>query len=160
MDKIYTQTGAIISGIIGAIVGPSFKFLYGDSHVVGSVMTALIFFIVMDWISGTRAAKKDNTYVSKYGIDGIFRTFFVLALPAGGHLLDVVLGAPDVIFGMLAFGVLYHTLQSMTANAIRAGWGDSFPDWILTRITDWVKEELESKLKRAANRKNELEGGE
>lgn len=87
-------------------------------------MAALMFFIAMDWISGVRAAKKDNIYGSKYGIDGVFRTFFMLLLPAGGHLLDAVLSSPGVVFGMLVAGLLYHVLQSMTANAVRAGWAD------------------------------------
>jgi len=133
-----------------------FEFLYGAGQVTLATMTALAFFIVMDWISGTRAAKKDKSYASKYGIDGIFRTFFILLLPAGGHLLDKVIGAPGVIFGVLSFGVLYHIIQSMTANAIRAGWGQWVPDWILTKLTDWVKSELENKISRAAQRKNEM----
>ncbi|WP_420029285.1 hypothetical protein [Paenibacillus alvei] len=29
----------------------------------------------MDWISGTRAAKLDKTYGSRYGLEGIARTF-------------------------------------------------------------------------------------
>ena len=81
----------------------------------------------MDWISGVRAAKKDETYASEYGIDGIFRTFFILLLP--------------------------HTIQSLTANAIRAGWGRWFPEWLLNKLADWVKEEIESKISRSESRK-------
>ncbi|MDG0876475.1 hypothetical protein L5D93_30310 [Paenibacillus thiaminolyticus] len=29
----------------------------------------------MDWLSGIRAAKLDNTYGSRYGLDGVDRTF-------------------------------------------------------------------------------------
>ncbi|GIN87575.1 hypothetical protein J6TS2_39610 [Heyndrickxia sporothermodurans] len=54
-------------------------------------------------------------------------------------MLDKVFGSPDIIFGLLSFGVLYHVIHSMTANAIRAGWGNWFPDWLLNKITDWVK---------------------
>ncbi|HZH60694.1 MAG TPA: hypothetical protein VEY70_14195 [Metabacillus sp.] len=45
-------------------------------------------------------------------------------------------GTKGIIFGALGTGVLYHIIQSMTANAIRAGWGEFFPEWILTKITD------------------------
>ncbi|WP_245796530.1 phage holin family protein [Domibacillus antri] len=48
----------------------------------------------MDRISGVRASKKDITYASKYRIGGIFRPFFILLLPAGGHLVDMIIGAP------------------------------------------------------------------
>lgn len=155
MDK---SIQTYIASIVGAFFVPVFEFFYGESDIVKALMTALLFFIVMDWITGTRASKKDKTYASKYGIDGIFRTFFILLLPAGGHLLDIAFGLPGILFGALAIGVLYHILQSMTANAIRAGWGEYFPEWILTRITNWVKEELESKLSRAEARKNERIG--
>lgn len=156
MEQWFTKTGALWSFLVGAIAVPVFEYLYGESEVAKYLMTALLFFIVMDWISGVRSAKKDSSYASKYGIDGVFRTFFILLLPAGGHLLDKVLGIPGVIFGALAIGVLYHVLQSMTANAIRAGWGSHVPEWILTKLTDWVKEELESKLARSEKRKKEL----
>lgn len=138
---------------VGAVLVPVFNFFYGEADAVVTVMAALLFFVVMDWLSGIRAAKKDNTYSSRYGIDGVFRTFFIMLLPAGGHLLDGVFGLPGAIFGALAIGTLYHVLQSMTANAIRAGWGDWVPLSILEYILKWVGSELDKKVKRAASRK-------
>ncbi|HHY72710.1 MAG TPA: phage holin family protein [Bacillus bacterium] len=129
--------------------------MYGEGEVIKYTMTTLLFFIGMDWLSGIRASKKDDSYGSKYGIDGVFRSFFIILLPAGGHLLDMILGAPSVVFGLLSFGVLYHVIQSMTANAIRAGWGEWVPDWILVKLTNWVKAEIESKFARAEKRKEE-----
>ncbi|OPA77479.1 holin [Paenibacillus selenitireducens] len=146
MDKFW-------STIVGAILVPAFNFLYGGA--TKSMMIALIFFIVLDWITGTRAAKKDNSYASEYGIDGVFRTFFILLLPAGGHLLDEAFGLPGVLFGALCIGVLYHTLQSMIANAVRAGWANWFPEKLLIKITDWVKSELDKKVQRAESRKGD-----
>lgn len=156
MEKWFSKTGNVLSFLVGAILVPTFEFLYGEGDVAKYLMAALLFFIVMDWISGIRSAKKDSSYASKYGIDGIFRTFFILLLPAGGHLLDKVLGIPGIIFGALAIGILYHVLQSMTANAIRAGWGSHVPEWLLTKLSDWVKDELESKLSRSEKRKEDL----
>jgi phage-related holin len=141
------------ASIVGAIAVPVFEFLYGEADAVSAVMAALLFFVFMDWLSGVRAAKKDNTYASKYGIDGIFRTFFMLLLPAGGHLLDGIFGFSGAIFGALAVGTLYHVLQSMTANSIRAGWGDWLPLTVLEVVLKWVGSELEKKIKRAASRK-------
>lgn len=147
----------IAASTVGAVLVPAFDFLYGEADAVITIMTALLFFIIMDWLSGIRAAKKDNTYASKYGIDGIFRTFFMLLLPAGGHLLDGVFGFSGAIFGALAVGTLYHVLQSMTANSIRAGWGDSLPLPVLDVVLKWVGSELDKKVKRAANRKGDEE---
>ncbi|WP_375104036.1 phage holin family protein [Paenibacillus sp. RS8] len=151
-----TKSQIAASGV-GAVAIPAFDFLYGEADAVVTIMTALLFFIIMDWLSGIRAAKKDNTYASKYGIDGVFRTFFMLLLPAGGHLLDMVFGLPGAIFGALAIGTLYHVLQSMTANSIRAGWGDSLPLPVLDVVLKWVGSELDKKVKRAASRKGDEE---
>lgn len=144
----------VFSYFVGAIAVPAFNFFYGGGPMASALMIALLFFIALDWITGIRAAKKDMSYASKYGIDAVFRTFFVLILPAGGHLLDKAFQLPDVLFGALCIGVLYHVLQSMTANAIRAGWGNWFPEWLLKIITEWVKSELEKKIERSESRKS------
>ncbi|KZR58367.1 phage holin family protein [Pseudobacillus badius] len=150
----------IYAALIGALFTPMFESLYGEGETVRALMFAIAFFIAMDWMSGIRASKRDTSYASKYGIDGLFRTFFILLLPGGGHLLDVALGLPGILFGLLSFGILYHVIQSMTANSIRAGWGEWVPEWILNKITEWVKSELEAKLSRAEGRKEQkrLEG--
>lgn len=116
-----------VASLAGAFLLLAFEFFYGNGEAVIMTMVAFLFFIALDWISGIRAVKKDDTYASKYGIDGGFRTFFMLLLPAGGHMLDVVLNLPGIVFGILAFGLLYHVVQSMTANCLRAGWGDWIP---------------------------------
>jgi len=149
------QIQRIYAALTGAIFAPLFEALYGDGNTVRAIVSALVFFIAMDWLSGTRASKKDHTYASKYGIDGIFRTFFILLLPAGGHLLDAAAGLPGIIFGLLSFGVLYHVIQSMTANVIRAGWCEWVPINILTKITEWVGSEIDSKISRAERRREE-----
>ncbi|OBZ13328.1 phage holin family protein [Bacillus sp. FJAT-26390] len=137
---------------IGAILVPVFEFAYGAGEAVYASMIALTFFILMDWISGIRASKKDNSYGSSYGIDGIFRTVFMLALPAGGHLLDVVFSLPGILFGALTAGLLYHIIQSMIANSIRAGWGNWLPLNVFEAILKWVGSELNKKIERAAQR--------
>lgn len=157
MDTVL-KTGNVLAGTLGSVIVPAFEFLYGEGEVVLSLMAALVFFIAMDWISGIRASKKEHSYGTKYGIDGVFRSFFILLLPAGGHLLDNIIGSPGIIFGVLGAGIIYHVIQSMTANAIRAGWGEWVPEWILVKLTDWVKEEIESKLARSNKRKQEKEG--
>jgi phage-related holin len=149
VDKFFTL-------LFGALFIPIFEFFYGKGEVVIYTMTTLTFFNAMDWISGTRSAKKDNTYASKYGIDGIFRSLFILMLPAGGHLMDMIMGVPGVFFGTLSFGVLYQLIQSMTANSIRAGWGQWVPEWLLVKLTEWVKEEIETKISHSSKNKKDF----
>lgn len=151
MDKI-----KYVTSTAGALVVPAFEFFYGEGEPVVAIMTALLFFIVLDWLSGIRAAKKDATYASRYGIDGVVRTLFMLLLPAGGHLLDVVFNLPGIIFGALSFGLIYHVLQSMTANSIRAGWGDWLPLPVLNALIEWVKSELDKKIQRSEARKDSI----
>lgn len=151
MDKL-------VAGTMGGVLLPVFEFFYGPGTAVYSVMIALALIIVMDWISGSRAAKKDNTYGSRYGIDGIFRTLFMVCLPAVGHLLDIVFSLPGILFGIFAVGLIYHTLNSMTANAIRAGWGDWLPIDALDLVTQWVDSEIKSKVFRAKERLDKRDG--
>lgn len=137
---------------VGAAVVPVFEYLYGAGEAVTTAMAALLFFIIMDWISGTRAANKDNSYASRYGIDGLIRSFFMLLLPAGGTFLDKMFNFPGIVFGALAGGLLYHTIKSMVANSIRAGWGDYLPLWVFDKLLAWVKSEIDSKVKRSLER--------
>lgn len=146
------ERGTGLFAILGSVFTTVFTFLYGDSEMTRNVMILLAFVIVLDWLSGISASKKDNTYSSAYGLQGINRTFFIVVLPALGHLVDDVVGTPNIFIGLLAAGVLYHTLQSMTANAIRAGWGNWFPDWLLNKLTDLVKDEIDAKLSRSVER--------
>jgi phage-related holin len=147
------------SSILGGVLTSAFGFLYGNGIVVVYGMLALVLFIFLDWIAGSRASRKDNTYASKYGIDGVFRTFFMILLPAGGHLLDVLFQLPvPAIFGLLVGGLLIHTIKSMTANVIRAGWGEWVPAWMLERLVSWVQSEIESKTQRAMQRQAERSG--
>lgn len=145
----------LFSAAAGGFLLPIFEFFYGAGPSVISFVVALGFFIAMDWISGSRASKKDNTYSSKYGIDGVFRSFFMVMLPAGGHLLDNIFNSPGVIFGVFTTGLLYHTIKSMTANAVRAGWGDWLPISAMQKITGWVQSEIESKIDRAIKRQRD-----
>ena len=76
----------------------------------------------------------------------------MLALPAGGHFLDQVFSLPGILFGALTAGLLYHVIQSMVANAIRAGWGVWLPLSVLEALLNWVGSELEKKIQRASDR--------
>jgi phage-related holin len=140
----------------GTVIVPVFEFFYGVGEVVFTSMIALIVFIILDWISGISAARKDNSYGSSYGIDGIGRTLFMLLLPAGGHMLDEVFNMPAIIFGTLTAGLLYHVMQSMIANALRAGWATWLPINVLKTLLSWVGSEMDKKSQRAVDRGGEI----
>jgi phage-related holin len=147
-NLINFKTGFISA--IGAGAGTYLGKIYGGEAAL-YIIGALALGIVFDWLSAIAAATKDKSYASQYGIMGVLRTAVILALPVFGKLLDSALGTQGFIFYMLSFGLLYHTLVSMTANFKRAGWDRWIPTWALELIAS----ELEAKLKRAHSRKGE-----
>ena len=142
---------SLFSGAIGAFFVAAFQFLYGDEPVRYLIVTLYFLLIVLDWVAGYRAAKIDGSYASEYGIEGGFRTVFLLLMPAIGHLIDVIIGLPGVAFGFIVAAFALHIWKSMTANAIRAGWEKWVPEWAMRAVAD----ELEHKIARAVKRRQE-----
>ncbi|MDQ0876749.1 phage-related holin [Paenibacillus sp. V4I3] len=145
-----TNVGAAFAG---AVVGP----LIGQAFSSGKFWAFLLFFsiIVADWITGMAAAKKDKTYSSEYGISGALRTLLMLWIPFIGWLLDKVtltvlgINQPGYAFFAITIMLAYHTWESMTANAYRAGW----EKWIPKSVTSFVSSEIRAKMERAQRQK-------
>ncbi|KQL46365.1 holin [Brevibacillus choshinensis] len=130
----------------GAIVSPVFHYLYGSGRM--DILVVLLFCISLDWVTGIQAAKKeDKTCSSEYGLSRIPRTFFFLALPALANLLDRVMATPGFLFYGVTFGLIYHTWNSLTANAHRAGWP------VPKAIANLVESEIKAKTERAMKQK-------
>lgn len=139
---------AAASGSLGAFLASLINTVYGDHVFVVPAISLYIGIITLDWISGFSASRKDGSYASEYGIDGAFRTLFLLIAPALANLADILLGTPGTVFGftVLAFGS--HIFKSMTANVYRAGWSV----WIPVKVLDWVSDEIDHKTARAKKR--------
>jgi phage-related holin len=144
-----------LTATFGAFIVPIFHFLYGEESIRYTILALIVLLIAMDWISGSRASKKDGSYASEYGIDGVFRTAFIIGLPAAGNLFDHIFHLPGIFFGLFSFGIIKHTLNSMTANVVRAGWDR----WVPNRAIKSVESEIETKQSRALKRKQEREVG-
>lgn len=146
--------GALTLGPLGALL----NFLYGVGNLIW--MLILVIAIAIDWISGIRASKKDGSYASAYGIDGVYRTSVMLLLPFLGNKIDEAFASQMTIngvqvgffFSLLAGGLLYHTLNSATANFERAGWGR----WIPNKILESVASEIQAKTQRSNVRKENI----
>ncbi|WP_409175828.1 holin family protein [Brevibacillus fortis] len=130
----------------GAIVSPAFHYLYGTNRQ--DILIVLFFMIVLDWITGISAAKKDQSYSSDYGLSRIPRTLFLMSLPAVANLLDRVMGTPGFLFYGVTFGLIYHTWTSLTANAHRAGWP------MPKSIERLVSAEIKAKAERAKRKES------
>ncbi|SFS91837.1 phage holin family protein [Bacillus sp. 103mf] len=139
------KTAAAISGGLGTFV----SFLYGG-QVNQLWITALVLIVVLDWITGIKAAKKDGTYASEYGIEGIARAVVLFLLPSFAHVLDMLVKLPDIFFCAITGGLIYHIFNSFTANCARIGW----EKWIPSRLLRSVSSEIEAKIRRSESRKN------
>ncbi|WP_338552883.1 phage holin family protein [Paenibacillus sp. KS-LC4] len=135
---------------IGAFLAPWVALIYGTDRFIPIVL--LITAISLDWITGIAAAHKDGTYSSDYGLRrGAPRTLFLLVLPALANLIDLALNMPGPFFYAITIGLIYHSWQSLTANAFRAGWGK----WIPAAILKLIESELKAKVDRTAQREGD-----
>lgn len=98
----------VVTGAAGSFFMTTFHFLYGEGYVRYLALVLFVGLIVLDWIAGYRASKIDSSYSSECGINGAFRTAFIL-IPDVGHLIDQIFGTPGIAFGFLiaAFGLHY-----------------------------------------------------
>ncbi|RNB66417.1 holin [Brevibacillus borstelensis] len=149
---------SFMSGAIGAFLLTTFHFLYGEGPAKYITMTLFGMLIALDWISGYRASKIDGSYASEYGIEGAFRTAFILFMPAIGNLVDQVTGMPGTAFGFLVAAFGLHIWKSMTANVIRAGWDKWVPGWAMNAVSDEVEHKLARAIKRREEKEKYLDG--
>lgn len=143
-------------GLIGSFFMGVFSFLYGAEQVAIYMISLFILLLVMDWISGSSAAKRDGIQASSYGINGLFRTAVILFIPAVGHLVDMIFNLPNLAFSFLLLATSVNILKSLTANVVRAGWDV----WIPVKALEWVADEIEHKTARAQKRAQERMRGE
>lgn len=146
LENLWTPANAIAASI-GLVLTPAFHYFYGTGR--NDILLLLLIFIGFDWWTGIAAAKKDDTYKSEYGIKRIPRTLFILAFPAFGNMLDRVLGTPGFLFYGVTFGLIYHTWNSMTANAHRAGW------YVPQSVVKFVSSEIKAKADRSMKQKGD-----
>jgi toxin secretion/phage lysis holin len=142
------KTGFI--SLFGSLVFTYLGKVYGGEVGV-TIIGLLVLTIGLDWTGAIAASKKDGSYSSQYGINGVLRTCVMIALPAWGRLIDIFLNSHGFFFYLICAGLIYHTCISMTANFTRAGWDKWIPTWLLQMITS----EIEAKIKRAQSRKGE-----
>ncbi|WGV57772.1 phage holin family protein [Brevibacillus brevis] len=143
LENVVTPANGI-AATAGVLLTPIFQYFYGKDRQ--DILIVFLFLIALDWITGISASKRDKSYSSEYGISRIPRTLFLLALPAVANMLDRVMGTPGFLFYGVTFGLLYHTWNSLTANAHRAGWP------VPKSIVNLVGSEIKAKAERAARK--------
>lgn len=101
-----------------AIGGAAASFLFGGWS---SLLSILLAFVVIDYISGVVAAGKEGKLSSEVGLWGIARKVAIFAVVAVAHLIDTALGDAHLFRDAAIFFYLANELLSFTENAGRIG---------------------------------------
>lgn len=156
LPRIVTDN-PIASSII-AICMVLFSSLYGPSEMTRAGMALLILLIVIDWVAGFSAAKKDQIDTSSYGIEGLFRTMILLLLPAVAHFIDIFFYTQGFASYFMIAALARHLLKSVVANIYRVGWTKWIPVAALDRLSNWASDEIKYKDARAKQRYEDIYG--
>lgn len=94
------------------------------SYVFGEwspLITLLIAFVILDYISGLLAAACKGKLSSKVGFQGIVRKVMIFAVVAAAHLCDRILGSESIIMDASIYFYLANELLSIIENAGEMG---------------------------------------
>ena len=101
-----------------AVGGAAASFLFGGWS---SLLSILLAFVVMDYVSGVVAAAKEGKLNSEVGMWGIPKKIAIFAVVAIAHLVDSVLGDAHLFRDAAIFFYLANELLSVTENLGRIG---------------------------------------
>ena len=104
--------------IMIGIGGAAASYLYGGWS---SLLSILLTFVVLDYISGVAAAAKEGKLKSDIGLWGIAKKIMIFGIVAVAHLIDTALGELHLFRDMAIFFYLANELLSLIENAGRIG---------------------------------------
>lgn len=107
----------IIKSIV-AIAGAAASYFFGGWS---SLLSILLTFVVLDYVSGVAAAAKEGKLRSDVGLWGIAKKVMIFGIVAVAHLIDSALGELHVFRDAAIFFYLANELLSLTENAGRLG---------------------------------------
>ena len=114
IDIIWAKVQAAIAAI-GGYLG---YFVGG----VDGLMTALLIFMVLDYITGLMCAIADKQLSSAVGFKGICKKVLILMLVGVAHIVDLhVVGAGDALRSAVVCCYLSNESVSMLENAAHLG---------------------------------------
>jgi len=101
-----------------AIGGAAASYLFGGWSALLSI---LLTFVAMDYISGVLAAAKEGKLNSNIGLWGIARKVSIFVVVAIGNLVDTALGESHLFRDAAIFFYLANEVLSITENIGRLG---------------------------------------
>ena len=126
----YTQIELRVMAVFSA-VGAAFSFLVGG---VDNLVSALLIFVFLDYVTGLLAAWKTATLNSKKGFDGIKRKMAVLAVVVLANWIDVGVFGTSACRSMVIFAYLGNEGLSIVENLDRLGYGEYIPRFIREKL--------------------------
>lgn len=108
---------ALIKTLV-AVSGGIASFLFGGWSYL---LTALVAFVVVDYVTGVVAAGKEGALKSKVGAWGIAKKVMIFGIVAVAHIVDTILGDAHLFRDMAIFFYLSNELLSLIENAGRIG---------------------------------------
>jgi toxin secretion/phage lysis holin len=126
----YTQTELRIMAVFSAL-GAAFSFLVGG---VDKLVTALLIFIAIDYVTGLIAAWNTATLNSKKGFDGIKRKLAILLVVIIAHWIDVSMFGASTCRSMVIFAYLGNEGLSIIENLDRMGYGEYVPVFLREKL--------------------------
>ena len=135
----YTQIELRIMAMFSAI-GAAFSFLVGG---VDKLISALLVFVALDYVTGLLAAWKTSTLDSKKGFEGIKRKVVMLLIVIMAHWIDVSIFGINTCRSMVIFAYLGNEGLSIIENLDRMGYGEYIPAFIRDKLVQ-LRSEKES----------------
>ncbi|MEA3320756.1 MAG: phage holin family protein [Bacillota bacterium] len=121
---------------IASFLGSIASFFYGG---FSSLLTFLILFVVVDYLTGVIAAFVEKRLSSRESFKGIAQKIFIFALVTIAHVLDIILGT-NLIKDVTILFYLVNEFISIMENAARMG--VPIPN-ILKKVIDAIKKKAD-----------------
>lgn len=135
----YTQVELRIMAVFSAI-GAAFSFLVGG---VDKLVSALLVFVALDYVTGIIAAWKTATLGSKKGFEGIKRKAVMLVIVIMAHWIDASIFGISTCRSMVVFAYLGNEGLSILENLDRMGYSEHIPGFIREKLAQ-LRTEKES----------------
>ncbi|MCP1638619.1 toxin secretion/phage lysis holin [Streptococcus gallinaceus] len=114
MKELWAMSQAIITGLGGWL-----GFYLGG---VDGILTALVLFVVADYITGIMCAIVDKKLSSSVGFKGIFRKVLIFVMVGVANVLDLhIIGSGSVVRTAVIFFYLSNEGISLLENAAYLG---------------------------------------
>ena len=135
----YTQIELRTMALFSAI-GAAFSFLVGG---VDKLVTALLVFVVIDYVTGLIAAWKTATLDSKKGFEGIKRKFVMLLVVIMAQWIDACIFGISTCRSMVIFAYMGNEGLSILENLDRIGYSEYIPSLVREKLAQ-LRTEKES----------------